>query len=680
MPTPPSSDPEAKKDTPSTGFETQPGSGLPTTGVPSGASGDGALSLRQGARPLPDYELVRKLGQGGFGEVWHARGPGGMDVALKFIKLSGKGGDAEMRALETMKSIRHANLVSLFGVWRKDDSLILAMELCDRTLRDRLREALAQKLPGIPLAELLNYMRDAANGLDALNARQVQHRDVKPLNLFLLAGSVKVADFGLAKLLEHTVASHTGAMTLAYAAPEFMKGQVSQHSDQYCLAVTYCELRTGRLPFGGNFHEMMFGHMHQPPDLSRLDTEEREVVARALSKEPGQRWPSCRAFVDALILATQGGNSKVTVQARRKAELPAGIAVSTTGRWLWAGLAGALCVGILGLCVACGAPFSGLFSNTKPTNSTGDTTRVADPTSHDDGQSSQRADKDSATTKDGKEKDKDKQPEPKSSTLPATMTIDLGDGVKMEFVLIDPKSKPDGGVFQLGDVKGDDEDKPHQVRMVKSYYLGKYVVTQQQYKQVTGDNPSWFRAGGGGADLVRDLNTNLLPVEEISWVMADAFCKELTKNHSDQLPAELRQKGYRFALPTEAQWEYACRAGTTTSFFFGDDPKDLGDHAWFTNNSGGRPHSATEKDTSNPWGLYDMHGNVWQWCQDYYGPYQGLAQEDPLRSVRYSEDRRVLRGGSWFIDASVCRAAFRFRCGPSAALSDWGFRVSVRLD
>ena len=107
-----------------------------------------------------------------------------------------------------MKSIRHPNLVSLFGAWHKDHWLILAMELCDRSLQDRLTEALNQNLPGIPLKELLSYMSDAANGLDALNAKQVQHRDVKPANLLLLNSGVKVADFGLVKVLEQTVESN----------------------------------------------------------------------------------------------------------------------------------------------------------------------------------------------------------------------------------------------------------------------------------------------------------------------------------------------------------------------------------------------------------------------------------------------------------------------------------------
>ena len=116
-----------------------------------------AIAARQPVVPnYPDYVLIRKLGAGAFGEVWHAHGPGGLDVALKFIRLDPHGLAPELRSLEVMKSIRHPNLVSLFGAWHKDHWLILAMELCDRTLQDRLAEALHQKLPGIPLEELLD--------------------------------------------------------------------------------------------------------------------------------------------------------------------------------------------------------------------------------------------------------------------------------------------------------------------------------------------------------------------------------------------------------------------------------------------------------------------------------------------------------------------------------------------
>jgi serine/threonine protein kinase len=267
------------------------------------------MTLQAGSRPVPncpDYVLVRKLGAGAFGEVWHARGPGGLDVALKFIPVDINGLARELRSLEAVKGIRHPNLVSLFGAWGNDNWLILAMELCDRTLQDRLAEALHQKQPGIPLEELLSYMSDAANGLDALSARQVQHRDVKPANLLLLNSGVKVGDFGLAKMLDQTVASNSCAGTIAYTAPECFNETITQQSDQYSFGVSYYHLRTGHLLFQGNQAQLMYAHLHLEPDLSRLPiADERAVLARALSKEPGKRWPNCKTFANELMKAHQ---------------------------------------------------------------------------------------------------------------------------------------------------------------------------------------------------------------------------------------------------------------------------------------------------------------------------------------------------------------------------------------
>src|SRR5262249_21113790 len=148
---------------------------------------------------------------------------------------------AELRVLEVMKDIRHPHLLGMFGAWQQEGDLIVAMELADGTLASRLKEAREQGLAGILRAELLGYMRDAARGLDHLNAIKVQHRDVKPANLLLVGGGCKVGDFGLAKLLEHTVNASSGAMTPAYAAPEVIQGQTCAQSDQYSLAVTYCQ-------------------------------------------------------------------------------------------------------------------------------------------------------------------------------------------------------------------------------------------------------------------------------------------------------------------------------------------------------------------------------------------------------------------------------------------------------
>jgi hypothetical protein len=177
----------------------------------------------------------------------------------------------------------------------------MAMPLCDRSLHDRLRQCEAQGMPGVPPGELMGYVTEVARALDFLNeTHHVQHRDVKPRNLFLMGGSAVVADFGLAKILAQTAASHSGAMTPHYAPPEFFRDQVTSASDQYSLAAAYCELRCGQLPFTGTLHGVIHRILHEEPDLGKLPPEERPAVSRALSKRPEQRWPNCRAFVEAL--------------------------------------------------------------------------------------------------------------------------------------------------------------------------------------------------------------------------------------------------------------------------------------------------------------------------------------------------------------------------------------------
>jgi formylglycine-generating enzyme required for sulfatase activity len=276
--------------------------------------------LAPGDRPLPDFVLVQKLGEGGFGEVWKATGPGDVGVALKFIRLGDNAGAVEVRALEVIKDVRHAHLVGLFGTWRQQDQLILAMELADGstvTLRARAGEARAER--------------------------------------------------------------------------EF----------------------------------------------------------------------------------------RVTVQR------PPGI--------------------------------------------------------------------------------------PKEA-----LTLDLGGGVKLELVYIkegefwmgSPEDEPERNPFT--DQKEANAEKRHRVQISKPFWLGKYAVTQEQYTRLTGkDNPSWFCATGGGKDKVRGMDTTRFPVETVPWDDAVAFCEELNRKHLSQVSEALRRAGYKFGLPTEAQWEYACRAGTETPFSFG---------------------------------------------------------------------------------------------------------------
>lgn len=253
--------------------------------------------LAPGVEIVPGYPLGKLLGRGGFGEVWQANAPGDVPIALKMLRLTEKSAAIEARALEFMRSIVYPHLLSTFGIWTQGDLLIIGMELAEETLLQRFERARNQGQSGVPADELLEYMREAAKAIDFLNdTKRIIHRDIKPQNLLLVGGGIKVADFGLAHVLERSGSTKTVGLTPAYSAPEFFEGRFCRQSDQYSLAVTYCHLRYGLLPFTGGPVEVMAGHLYRAPALDPLPELERRVVARALAKNAEERWPTCLEF------------------------------------------------------------------------------------------------------------------------------------------------------------------------------------------------------------------------------------------------------------------------------------------------------------------------------------------------------------------------------------------------
>jgi formylglycine-generating enzyme required for sulfatase activity len=232
---------------------------------------------------------------------------------------------------------------------------------------------------------------------------------------------------------------------------------------------------------------------------------------------------------------------------------------------------------------------------------------------------------------------------------PKELAVDLGKGVKLEMVLIPV------GEFKMGnDKSGSDWEKPvHKVTITKPFYLGKYEVTQEQWEAVMGSNPSYFKGPKN-------------PVERVSWDDCQKFFVKLN--------AKTGWEGSKFVLPTEAQWEYACRAGSTTGYCYGDDESGLGEYAWYDKNSGGKMHPVGEK-KPNTFGLYDMHGNVWEWCADWYGSYREGAVTDPRGPTTGSN--RVYRGDGWSGYARGCRSAGRGGSAPGDRGIILGFRVSL---
>ena len=208
------------------------------------------------------------------------------------------------------------------------------------------------------------------------------------------------------------------------------------------------------------------------------------------------------------------------------------------------------------------------------------------------------------------------------------------------------------GEFMMGDKQWDDSNNMHKVRITKSFYLGVYQVTQKEWGAVMGSNPSNFK----GDDL---------PVENVSWDDCQEFIERLNK----------KEGTYAYRLPTEAEWEYACRAGSAVKFCFGDDESKLGRYAWYGSNSVKKTHSVGTK-APNTWGLYDMHGNVWEWCEDWYDTnyYKESPKDDPQGPSNGSY--RVFRGGSWNYEAANCASGNRRRNGPGRRSDNLGLRLA----
>jgi uncharacterized protein (TIGR02996 family) len=241
-------------------------------------------------------------------------------------------------------------------------------------------------------------------------------------------------------------------------------------------------------------------------------------------------------------------------------------------------------------------------------------------------------------------------------------TITLPGGVEMTFSFIPP------GSFLMGSDHREAKagEKPvHRVTLTKGFFLGIHPVTQAQWRAITGESPSHFQGDNR-------------PVENVSWDDAQEFCRKLTIHLAGRV---------KVGLPSEAEWEYACRAGTTTEFHFGDViTPDLANYAgnftWNGSPKGKYRQETTEVGSfpSNSWGLFDMHGNVWEWCQNGYGPYSADDQVDPAQLSEHSNEYCILRGGCWCGGPICCRAAFRNWYEPATRDINFGFRCVFRLD
>ena len=609
---------------------------------------------------LGNYVLLEPLGAGGMGRVHKARHRLMKRlVALKVLSpelLRSAGARARFRReVEAAARLTHPNIVAAYDAGEADRRDFLVMEYVEG---QNLSELVRRDGP-LPVGKALEYLAAAARGLAFAHAAGVVHRDVKPANLLVDAnGVVKVLDMGLARLpLDEAEAGDAGLTssgvvmgTAAYMAPEQAADtrRADQRSDIYSLGCCLHFMLTGLPPYEGQTPmETLFAHRERPiPSLCEARPDCPPPVdalfRKMLAKRPEDRPASMTAALAELESLQQGEpESRRHIRPSRRRV----VVFAAAG----AGLTAALLIAWIyfhpwreGM-VAVVAPKNDappLLSESPPFVAAHPDAPAPEPTAA-----------------------------PERQQAPAVETVRIGAG---DFLMGSPAS----------DHNAQPDEKPQRrVKITRPFLLGKFKVTQALYQDVTGKNPSAFKPDGRRGANLHDEDSLRRPVESVTWLDAVAFCNRLSERHGlkpyyhvdGSNVSVIGGDGWR--LPTEAEWEYACRAGTTTRWCFGDDPARLGEYAWFADNSGDMMHPVGLK-KPNDWGLHDMHGDVAEWCWDRFDPnyYITAPLSDPAGG---RGETRVHRGGGWNDAAAQTRSASRQSLGQAyGILTLVGFRLA----
>jgi formylglycine-generating enzyme required for sulfatase activity len=657
-----------------TGASSPPPSGDPSAGGCAPASvGERHpfLSPPQGPDEvgrLGRYRVLRELGAGGMGVVFEAEDTR-LDrrVALKVMRVEAaahKDGRARFqREARAAAALDHEHIVTVFEFGEENGAPFLVMPL----LRGESLDARLKRQKPLPLAEALRIAAEMAEGLAAAHEARLVHRDVKPGNVWLTSpgGQVKLLDFGLARLAEGdggTTRSGAVLGTPAYMSPEQAAGgkNVDARADLFSLGAVLYEMLTGRRAFRGDgWMEVLANRLTTRPPAPRLvnatvPEEVSDLVMRLLAEEPAGRPSSARQVAGQLgALAAPPAGSPHAPESGRSARSSGGQdgRAPGGGRWWPVAAVGALLLLPLAWWLWSRQP----PAPEQPTPETAAGERpgpqlegsAAGVTKKPDGLDSRWAALPAEKVREAQ------QAWARCLGAPVETKFDLGDGIELELVLVPP------GRFLMGAPETEkyslDNEFQHEVELTRAFYAGRFTVTQEQYEMVMKRNPSRFQKGKSDDERLAGVAAKdlpRLPVENVTWYDAVAFCNELSKKRglrpaydltvskrgSDQRITEATVKTIDgadgFRLPTEAEWELACRAGTRTPFHFGDrlngDKANCeGNHPYGTDVTGTyllrtQPVGSYE---ANALGLFDMHGNVWQWCQDWYGKDYSKAEE-----------------------------------------------------
>lgn len=668
--------------------------------VREGASGDPLLRVVIGDR----YEVQRKLGAGGMGSVYlahdrqHRR-----DVAVKFLASHlaadpGFRGRFEREVRMAAQMTHPCAAMLLDGGMAESNQPYLVMEYVDGpTLGQIIRERGA-----MPVDRAVWLLCEVCKALQAAHHLGIVHRDIKPDNIMIVSEGdgayVKVMDFGLAKCVEggnvsdSLALSTTGVIvgTPRYMSPEQASGDpVDFRTDIYSLGVMAYEVLTGEAPFRASTRQKLIAqHIAERPLPIRsfkpnlpIPEYVESVLMKCLAKDAHDRPGSALEVASRLRAEGRKADPRSGSEEKSNAQSKAEHALAQPGTRVGVRhlVLGILVIGALlvwGPWKVSPRAERSLPPAKQAEEEPGDAPAVETATPETqkaavglDQRGGLPGSLGNAFAIPSETRDQSGNPIRKGTDSQTGMPLEIRHkGTGMHLCLIS------AGEFQRGSNEYVSEKPVRRVRIPKPFYLGKYEVTQGEWQKITGDQP-WRGEDYAKSDAKHAASYT-------SW---DA-CQELIKKLNNQLPSgEGQGEGsLRFTLPTEAQWEYACRAGSATRFSYGDDPNysSLKDYAWFTENAsdiGNEYAHPVGQKKPNAWGLYDMHGNVYEWCEDVWDEdYEGAPMDGSAWEIGGDQTRRVLRGGSWLDYPNLCRASLRYWLPRAFVWYDVGCRFSLR--
>ena len=653
---------------------------------------------------LGDYEILGELGRGGMGVVYKAhRRTLNRTVALKVLPARYAQDSVFIQRFErearAAAALNHPHTVRVFAVGEDHGHHFIAMQFVEgQTLKERIAER-----GRLGVDDALAITRQVAGALGEAHGLGMIHRDIKPANIMVdRQGRAVLMDFGLAKGMQsNTQLTAQGVQvgTPLYMSPEQIQGRpVDGRTDIYSLGLTLYEMLAGKSAYEpAPMLAMMYQVLQQPipkladqyPDVP-LNME--GLIANMTAKEVGERYASAADLCADLDAVARGELPRALGPERESAvppDKPAG-GQGGEGRGRVPGLLKQRRVQIVaaGVVVALIALLGAVFipaqlearraaavklakaeqgARSAKSSAQRQRERIGSDERQYSGQhvvdgdrnwaaaesklswAASVADYDSATRLYKQAEGHYAEASRVTSAFKQAEErepVDTRTFAGIEMVRIIP------GSFDMGSPSSEEDrdydETQHRVTLTEGFWLGKYEVTQAQWQAVMGSNPSEFEGPN-------------LPVENVSWEDCQEFIARLSAEDEGT-----------FWLPTEAEWEYACRAGSRTSFCSGDSDSGLGEYAWYGENSAGSTHPVGQK-RANAWGLHDMHGNVREWCEDWEESYPSGPVRNPTGPSRGWD--RVLRGGSWNHSARHCRSAARDDNTPNFRYSNLGFRV-----